>query len=72
MNFLEKKVNELGGLDEAKTIEMAISSMQYVLSTDFKSAEIEVAVVTTGGKFRKLTEEDIDNHLNAIAEASDN
>ena len=45
---------------------------RYVLSTDFKSAEIEVAVVTTGGKFRKLTEEDIDNHLNAIAEASDN
>jgi 20S proteasome subunit alpha 1 len=72
MNFLEKKVEDLAGLDEAKTIEMAISCMQYVLSTDFKSAEIEVAVISAGGKFRKLTEESIDMHLNAIAEASDN
>ena len=43
-----------------------------VLSTDFKSAEIEVAVISAGGKFRKLKEQDIDTHLNAIAEASDN
>lgn len=72
MNFLEKKVESLSELDEAKTVEMAISCMQYVLSTDFKSAEIEVAVVSSGSKFRKLSEEDIEGHLNAIAEASDN
>ena len=72
MNFLEKKVDTLSELDEAKTIEMAISCMQYVLATDFKSAEIEVAVISAGSKFRRLTDEDIDGHLNAIAEASDN
>ena len=72
MNFLEKKVDTLSELDEAKTIEMAISCMQYVLATDFKSAEIEVAVISAGSKFRRLTDEDIGGHLNAIAEASDN
>lgn len=71
MNFLEKKVEELGSLDENGTVEMAISAMQYVLATDFKSTEIEVAVVSTGGKFRKLREEEIEERLNAITERSD-
>jgi 20S proteasome subunit alpha 1 len=72
MNFLEKKVDELGEMDEAKTVEMAISAMQHVLSTDFKSSEIEIAVVTAGNKFRKLETDEIEDRLNAIAEASDN
>ena len=71
MNFLEKRVAELGSLDENGTIEMAISAMQYVLSTDFKSSEIEVASITSGGKFRVLGETDIDDRLNAISERSD-
>jgi 20S proteasome subunit alpha 1 len=54
MNFLEKRVGDLAALDEKGTIEMAISAMQYVLSTDFKSSEIEVAVITNGKKFRVL------------------
>lgn len=45
MNFLEKRVEELGNLSEEGTIEMAISAMQYVLSTDFKSSEIEIGIV---------------------------
>lgn len=72
MNFLEKKVEELGGLDEPGAIEMAISTMQYILSTDFKSTEIEVGVITVGKKFRVLTEEEIEERLNSIAEKSDN
>ena len=36
MNFMEKRVDELAGLDEHGCVEMAISAMQYVLSTDFK------------------------------------
>jgi 20S proteasome subunit alpha 1 len=46
MNFLEKRVDELPGLNEPGTIEMAISSMQHVLATDFKSSEIEVGVIS--------------------------
>jgi hypothetical protein len=48
MNFLEKKVQDLGELDENTTIEMAIMAMQHILSTDFKSNEIEVGVITEG------------------------
>ena len=36
MNFLEKKVTDMPTLDEEECVEMAISAMQYVLSTDFK------------------------------------
>ena len=56
MNFLEKRVETLPSLDEKGTIEMAIQTMQYVLSTDFKSSEIEVGVVSVGKKFRVLGE----------------
>eukprot|EP01038_Epipyxis_sp_PR26KG_P014258 gene14258-19132_t len=71
MNYLEKKVDELDLLDEASTIEMAISTMQYILSTDFKSTEIEVGVMTKGKKFRVLTEEQIDERLTSISEKTD-
>ncbi len=71
MNFLEKKVDELNALDENATIELAMSAMQYVLSTDFKSTEIEVAVVSTGHKFRVLSEEQIEERLNSISDKSD-
>jgi 20S proteasome subunit alpha 1 len=71
MNFLEKRVGEFGSLDENGAVEMAISAMQYVLSTDFKGSEIEVAVVAQGKKLHKLTEEEIEERLNAISERSD-
>lgn len=71
MNYLEKKVDELGGLDEKATIEMAMSTMQYILSTDFKSTEIEVGVITTGQKFRVLGEDEIEERLNSISESAD-
>lgn len=71
MNFLEKRVEELDGLDEKGAIEIAISAMQYVLSTDFKSTEIEVGVVSKGSKFRLLGEGEIEERLNAISERSD-
>lgn len=71
MNFMEKKVDELSTLDEDGCVEMAISAMQYVLSTDFKGSEIEVALVAKGKKLRKLTIEEIEDRLNAIAEKSE-
>ncbi len=72
MNFLEKRVAELNLLDENGTIEMAISAMQHVLSTDFKGTEIEVAVVSQGKRFRVLGESEIEERLNSISEKSDN
>lgn len=71
MNFLEKRIAEFPSLDENGTIEMAISAMMYVLSTDFKSSEIEVGVISKGGKFRTLKDEEIEERLNAISEKSD-
>ena len=71
MNFLEKKVDVLSNLNENETIELAISAMQYVLSTDFKSTEIEVGIVSVGSKFRVLKEDEIEERLNSIAEKSD-
>ena len=54
---------------EEETVRLAISTLQYTLSADFKPDEIEVAYVTgTDGRFTKLTEEEIDAHLTYIAE----
>jgi 20S proteasome subunit alpha 1 len=71
MNFLEKRVEELGAFDENETVEMAIMAMQHVLSTDFKSSEIEVGVVSDGKKFRVLSDHEVETRLNSISEKSD-
>jgi 20S proteasome subunit alpha 1 len=71
MNFLEKKVTELSALDEPSTVEMAIMTMQHVLSSDFKGSEVEVGVVTKGSKYRVLTEAEIEERVNAIQDKSD-
>jgi 20S proteasome subunit alpha 1 len=72
MNYLEKKVDLIqAGLSEADTVELAISTMMYVLSTDFKGSEIEIGVVAAGKRFRMLTQEEIEERLNSISERSD-
>ena len=71
MNFLEKRVTDLGELDEENTVEMAIMAMQHVLSSDFKSNEIEVGVVSEGKKFRVLSEQEIEARVNSISEKSE-
>ena len=67
-NFFEKKVDEMKDYDADATIRCAIMCLGSVLGSDFKSTEIEVAVVTGADKFGKLTAEEIEDHLNAIAE----
>lgn len=69
MNFLEKKIDEMKDYDTSKTIRTAIMCLGSVLGSDFKGNEIEVAMVEgKEGRFTKLTEEEIDAHLNAIAD----
>lgn len=70
MNHLEKKVDDMKSLTEDQTIEMAISTMQYILSTDFKSSELEIAVVGTE-RFRVLDEDEIENRLSNMSDTMD-
>mmetsp|Transcript_41587 Transcript_41587/g.90619 ORF Transcript_41587/g.90619 Transcript_41587/m.90619 type:complete len:248 (+) Transcript_41587:6-749(+) len=72
MNYLEKRNDQLSaGMSEDATVELAISTMMYVLATDFKGSEIEVGVVAADKKFRMLSQDDIEDRLNAISERSD-
>eukprot|EP01103_Thecamoeba_quadrilineata_P020124 TRINITY_DN8479_c0_g1_i1.p1 TRINITY_DN8479_c0_g1~~TRINITY_DN8479_c0_g1_i1.p1 ORF type:complete len:248 (-),score=44.12 TRINITY_DN8479_c0_g1_i1:130-873(-) len=69
-NFLDKKFKSNPELNTAQeTIQLAITTLQTILSADFKSTEIEVGVVTKENpRFTTLTTNEIDDHLSAIAE----
>ncbi|KAK3600910.1 hypothetical protein CHS0354_013288 [Potamilus streckersoni] len=68
-SFLEKKVKKKQDFSYNEAVEVAITCLSTVLSADFKASEIEVGIVTKDQpKFRKLTEEEIDTHLAALAE----
>ncbi|CCX08004.1 nucleophile aminohydrolase [Pyronema domesticum] len=72
MNYMEKKLKnkEYAAGDWKEVVETGISALSSVLSVDFKKGEVEVGVVGIDGNpaFRKLTEEEIDERLQAIAE----
>jgi len=67
-NFLEKKVEDLPSYDTNQTIQCAIAALQSVLNADFKAAEIEAMVLSGTDRCHVLTEEEIDGHLNVLAE----
>jgi 20S proteasome subunit alpha 1 len=79
LNYLEKKLKnkEAAAGDWAEVVELGISTLSSVLSVDFKKGELEIGIVggpRADGKegvdnnFRSLTEEEIDERLQAIAE----
>ncbi|KAL3792308.1 hypothetical protein HJC23_006220 [Cyclotella cryptica] len=71
-NFLEKRVDAIPNYTVDETIRTAIVCLGSVLGSDFKGNEIEVAYVQgKEGKFRCLSEEEIEEHLNAIADDAD-
>ena len=58
------------GYDKDQTVRTAIMCLGSVLGSDFRGSEIEVGYVEgKNGRFTVLTEEEIDAHLNAIADA---
>lgn len=72
MNFLEKRVDEMKEMDSDKAVRTAITCLGSVLGSDFRGNEIEVAqVIGSKGKFTILTEDEIEEHLNAIADDAD-
>ncbi|KAK6433672.1 Proteasome subunit YC7alpha/Y8 (protease yscE subunit 7) [Oleoguttula sp. CCFEE 5521] len=79
LNFLEKKLKnkDCAEGDWEEVVELGIATLSTVLSVDFKKGEIEIGIVggpRRDGKegteegFKSLTEEEIDERLQAIAE----
>jgi len=79
LNHLEKKLKNKEHAEGTweGVVELAISTLSTVLSVDFKKGELEVGIVGgprvdgkegTQAEFRALTEEEIDNRLQAISE----
>ncbi|KZF19036.1 N-terminal nucleophile aminohydrolase [Xylona heveae TC161] len=78
-NFLEKKLKNKDYADGSweGVVELGINTLSAVLSMDFKKTELEVGIVGgpradgqegTDVGFRALTEDEIDERLQAIAE----
>ena len=63
-----KKVDEFATYDADKTVQCAIAALQSVLNADFKASEIEAMLLSGDSSCHALTEEEIDGHLNVLAE----
>ena len=70
INYLEKQYKKTEGKwNKDEAVQAAIMCLQNVISTDFKSNELEIGIATSDDIFfRKLTEEEIEAQLNAIAD----
>lgn len=79
LNYLEKKLKNKDNAEGSweDVVDLGIATLSTVLSVDFKKGELEIGIVggqRADGKegtdpgFRSLTEEEIDERLQAIAE----
>uniref|UniRef100_A0A7S1KU06 Proteasome subunit alpha type n=1 Tax=Percolomonas cosmopolitus TaxID=63605 RepID=A0A7S1KU06_9EUKA len=70
-NYLEKKLKETPSreLDYNQAVQLGITALQHVVSSEFRAEDLEVAVVTVGNpEFRVLDKDTVDEILTAIAE----
>lgn len=73
-NFLEKryKADANPQLSYDDTVQLALACMQNVLGSDLKASDVESCVVKADQlKFTKLTNDEIEAHLTALAERDD-
>ncbi|VDL82407.1 unnamed protein product [Nippostrongylus brasiliensis] len=67
-SFLEKKIKKKADLNHDETIQLAIEALQSSLGIETRSKDLEVVVVSKQDhSFKKLTNDQVDHHLNAIA-----
>lgn len=66
-NYLEKKLRKRLDYKRAETIQMAIRALSQSVGVDFKPTELEVGESDSSGKFRILSDNEVEEHLNAIA-----
>uniref|UniRef100_A0A914CL18 Uncharacterized protein n=1 Tax=Acrobeloides nanus TaxID=290746 RepID=A0A914CL18_9BILA len=69
LSFLEKKFKKRIDYNHDETIQLALECLQSSLGNDIKASEVEVVVVSKDQPaVHKLTIDEVDRHLNAIAE----
>jgi len=62
------KPNQTKSMKKDETIQLALGTLQNVLSSNFKPSDVEVGIVTKGERFRKLTEKEIEEQLNILSQ----
>jgi len=73
-NFLEKryKAEPDPELSYDDTVQLALACLQNVLGSDLKASDVEASVVRNSAlKFTRLTNDEIEGHLTALAERDD-
>jgi len=70
VNFLEKHLEETKECELDDAIRIAITCIGSVCGSDFRADEVEVAIVdNVTGNFRTLKKEEIEGHLNVLADS---
>jgi len=68
-NWLENKFKKKPVLDQKQTIQLALNCVQSILATELKKTDIEVGIVSLENPhFRRLPEDQIEEHLTEISE----
>lgn len=68
MNYLERQFKKKSEYSAEEAIQLAILTLQSVIGQDFKASDLEVGFVSKNHRnFRPLNDEEVEVHLNAIA-----